>query len=82
MSKILKPECTEKTKHKRIVLEEKRSKITFINSKQIEVEKIKVDGCQITENEVLKCDFMLKVNESEYFIELKGQDFNHAIRQI
>jgi len=80
--RTFKPECTETTTDKKVVLRERKSKITFSNAQQVKIQKVKVDGCQITDNEKIKCDFLLIANETEYFIELKGQDINHAICQL
>ena len=46
--------------------------------------KIKIDGCEIIDNNVLKCDFMIIKNDEaiEIYIELKGSDIQHAIKQI
>ena len=46
--------------------------------------KIKIDGCEIIDNNVLKCDFMIMKNDEaiEIYIELKGSDIQHAIKQI
>jgi len=74
--------CVEVVKHSRIVLEEESSKITFLNPKQIEVRKIRIDGCVIKEG--IKCDYMIITihNGYEYYIELKGSDVDHALKQI
>ncbi|PXV61890.1 hypothetical protein CLV62_12445 [Dysgonomonas alginatilytica] len=80
----LKCECSAIVTHSLIVCEEKRSKITFENKTKKEINKVQVDGCQITDQNNHKCDYLLVDNELsiEYFIELKGHDINHALRQI
>tara|TARA_R100000935_G_C2780916_1_gene141666 strand:- start:188 stop:595 length:408 start_codon:yes stop_codon:yes gene_type:complete len=72
--------CQESTKDKIIVFSEKRSKLIVKNDSQKDVLKVTVDGCEITSG--IRCDYLMIVNEKEYFIELKGQDVNHAIEQI
>ncbi len=76
----MKKECTHSTKDKKIVFQENNSKLTFLNKNQIQTTKVKVDGCEITSG--LRCDYLLLAKELEYFIELKGQDINHAIKQL
>jgi len=81
----MKAHCSEHINHKRIVFQENRSKLTVLNPKQILVEKVEVDGCEITNG--IRCDFFMqkaKENERdiEYYIELKGQDLEHALEQL
>ena len=76
----MKKACTTKTKNKLIVFQENRSKLTISNKKQEEVEKINVDGREITTG--IRCDYLLLTDAFEYFIELKGQDLDHAIEQL
>jgi hypothetical protein len=76
----MKEECTETVTHKKIVFEEKRSKLTVENPEQVEVIKVKVDDCEIKNGR--RCDFLFLANELEHFVELKGQDIHHAINQI
>lgn len=67
-----------------IKCEEKRSKILFENKNKREIKKIIVDGCQITDNTIPKCDNLLidTTTDIEYFVELKGHDIPHALTQI
>lgn len=80
----IKSECSVTIKHSLIVCEEKRSKITFENKSQKEIKKVQVDGCQITDQDKSKCDYLLIDTKSsiEHFIELKGHDIIQALRQI
>ena len=77
---MIKNECKVITKNKLIIFSEKRSKLTVQNTRNSEVTKIVVDGCQITSG--IRCDHLMIVDEVEYFIELKGQDIEHALEQI
>ena len=73
--------CITHTSNPLIVLEERRSKITFHNPQRRDVTMIKVDGCAITDGP--RCDHLLKDEGStEHFIELKGTDVRHAIEQL
>lgn len=73
--------CRSKSKQKLFVFEENRSKLTLENKNLIDSETIKVDGCEIND-ESIRCDFLHIANEIEFFIELKGQDIEHALNQI
>ncbi|WP_298884260.1 hypothetical protein [uncultured Polaribacter sp.] len=76
----MKDKCTQTTNNKLIVFQENRSKLIVSNKAQIETTKVVVDGCEITSG--LRCDFMLLAQDLEYFIELKGQHIDHAIKQL
>jgi len=81
----MKANCSKHINDKRIVFQENKSKLTIINPTQISVEKVEVDGCEITNG--IRCDFFMqkpkeKKRDIEYYIELKGQDLKHAIAQI
>ena len=79
------PKCEEYTCDKKIVLREKKSKskITFLNPNQDEILTIKVEGCVISDNETLRCDYaLMPSDEVEIYVELKGSDIVHAVEQI
>lgn len=73
--------CKSTKRDPRIVLQEKRSKITFINASREDVVVVTVDGCAITNS--IRCDYLVidKLSK-EYYIELKGSDVKHAVSQI
>ncbi|WP_291067794.1 MULTISPECIES: hypothetical protein [unclassified Empedobacter] len=73
--------CRSKSKQKLFVFEENRSKLTLENKNLVDSETVKVDGCEI-DDESIRCDFLHIANEIEFFIELKGQDIEHALNQI
>jgi hypothetical protein len=76
--------CTTVTSIKRVVVKEKRSSFELINTSRISVEKIKVDGCLISDNSE-RCDWLFVIKSCEefaYFIELKGCDLKKAISQL
>ncbi len=74
-------ECEETLRNPRIPLKEKKRKITFINNSKSAIRKIRIDNCVITEG--LRCDWLV-IDESmiEYFVELKGSDVKHAVKQL
>ena len=76
----MKKKCTVTNSNKLIVFEEKRSKLTIENEDEVVGSKVIIDGCEITNG--LRCDFMYLIKGMELFIELKGQDLNHAIEQL
>ncbi|OLT62415.1 hypothetical protein [Moorena bouillonii] len=77
------PGCEEYKDDKKIVLKEKKSKLTFENHNKDKILVIKVDGCAIRDNETLRCDYALVCsNGLEIYVELKGRDIPHAVKQI
>lgn len=80
------PGCEKEKTDKQIVLQETKSKITFLNPNSIKVRKIRVDGCVIQDNESLRCDYLLILSldnqEIEIYVELKGSDVKHAVEQL
>ena len=75
-----KKECVERSTNKKIVCEEHKRKIVFINNNKRVVEKIQVDGCQITDG--IRCDCLVNFGKIQNFIELKGKNIKHAIEQL
>jgi DNA-binding protein YbaB len=64
-----------------INLSENRSNITFINKNKEDIRKVTVDGCAITQG--IRCDWLLiRPDDKEFFVELKGSDLKHAYEQI
>ncbi|TWV96212.1 hypothetical protein [Chitinophaga pinensis] len=72
--------CRLTSKNKIFTFEEQRSKLILKNRDEVESVKIHVDGCEI--NEGLRCDYLHLAKEIEFYIELKGQDLHHAIKQL
>lgn len=73
--------CRITNNNKIYVFSEKQSKLTLENSHEQLSTKIEVDGCEINDSGI-RCDFMLIPPNQEFYIELKGQDIEHAIKQI
>ena len=65
------------------VTENKRTFIVNNNSQYI-VNKVQVDGCYKTSG--LKCDNLFEIIngqiENIFYVELKGSDISHAVRQL
>jgi hypothetical protein len=77
------PECEQYRSDTKIVLQENKSKIAFLNPNQDKVLTVKVDGCVISDNETLRCDYaLIPSNTIEIYVELKGSDIPHAVKQI
>ena len=73
--------CEKVINHRLIVFKENRSKLVIENTKRKNVRRIEVDGCVLKEG--LRCDYlMITENNTEYFIELKGGDVQHALSQL
>jgi hypothetical protein len=62
----------------------KTFEIKRISDKSEQFLRIQVDGCFIPDSKTAKCDFaFIRCKTGEvYFVELKGQDVNHAVDQI
>lgn len=73
--------CRKISNQKFFIYEENRSKLTLENTDKIESTSIIVDGCEI-KGTAIRCDFMHIAKEIEFYIELKGQDIQHAVDQI
>ncbi len=73
--------CEEISYKKIFIFSENRSKLTLENKDEVESRKIHVDGCKI-DDENIRCDYLHIAKGIEMFIELKGQDIKHAMKQI
>lgn len=73
--------CRRTSNQKIFVYEEKKSKLTLENKDQVDSVSIIVDGCEINDS-TIRCDFFHIAKETEFYIELKGQDIEHAVKQI
>ncbi|MEB3231407.1 MAG: hypothetical protein VKJ64_10385 [Leptolyngbyaceae bacterium] len=81
--KSVPPKCEKIRKDRKIVLEENKSKITFLNPNGVKILVIQVDGCVIDDNQTARCDYALvPKKELEIYVELKGRDINHAVQQL
>jgi hypothetical protein len=75
--------CIQSVNHSQIKCEEKQSKFVLLNPQRKPVEYITVDGCIYPRgHHDLCCDFALNFDDKTIFVELKGSDIAHAIKQI
>lgn len=80
--------CERHTRSPRIVLEERRSKICFLNPLRNAVRCVKIDDCVLTEGP--RCDHLILGGDAvilgdgpvEQYVELKGADVRRALIQI
>ncbi len=73
--------CETVLRDTKIPVEENGKKLTFVNPAQLAVRKIKVDDCAIRTG--LRCDWLIiEPNSVEHYVELKGGDVEHAVKQI
>lgn len=73
--------CRNTSRNKIFTFSEQRSSLTLVNKDEVKSIRIHVDGCEINDSGI-RCDYLLIAKEIEMYIELKGQDISHAIRQI
>ena len=80
---LFNPSCCETINHSKIKLEENNIKVIFDNISNEDFIKIKIDGCEITDNNIKKADYLLQKQQvGQIIIELKGQDISRAVAQI
>lgn len=74
----------ESTNQAKIVFEENKSKYVAINKNRKYVYKLKIDKGMINDNKIIKCDYGLYIDNEHILIliELKGEDINHAFKQV
>jgi hypothetical protein len=65
-----------------IVLKENKSEYRAENATKKKVQVCKIDGCLLDTDELQKCDYLLLVEKSARFIELKGVRIDDAIEQL
>lgn len=73
--------CSNTVNYKLIKIEEVKSCCYFRNESQNKIDVIRVDGCAIKTG--IRCDFaLISTQYPENYIELKGGDVDHAIKQL
>ena len=74
--------CGISTKNKIISAEERKKKFTLKNPNQINIIKVQVDGCLITNGQ--RCDYLFDIMATKtiYYVELKGKDVEKAAKQL
>jgi hypothetical protein len=73
--------CSVTSKNKVFTFKEQRSELTLKNIDEVESTKVHVDGCEINDTG-LRCDYLHLAKDVEFYIELKGQDLEHAMKQL
>jgi hypothetical protein len=73
--------CTERKRVSRIVVEENKSKATFLNKDRSWFQVTKVDGC-LCKNQGAADWVVKKERVGAVVVELKGKDVPHAVRQV
>jgi len=77
--------CSEVSTHSLIVVAENKRKFTLRNSAKLPVRKVLVDGCLITDNTRLRCDYLFEIGKKCHcavYLELKGSDIGQAFDQL
>lgn len=75
--------CIQSVNHSQIKCEEKQSKFILLNPVRKNIDYIVVDGCLYPRgHHDLCCDYALNFDDKTLFVELKGSDIAHAIKQI
>ena len=75
--------CIQSVSDSNIKCEEKQSKFILKNPERKPVDYITVDGCIYPRgHHELCCDFALNFEDKTVFVELKGSDITHAIKQV
>jgi hypothetical protein len=73
--------CVDRIAHSRVTVSEKGKTVTFKNPHNLTFEKVRVDGCLVTEG--ARADWIVtKVGVASAVVELKGRDVAHAIDQL
>ncbi len=80
--RIREHDSTECGRHNVFVVNDKESEYRLKNPANKEICRTEIDNCYI--NQGKRCDCLLVACEAQnaYFVELKGSDFRHAIKQI
>ncbi len=76
--------CNELSNNKIITVNQNRRKFTIQNKSALKINKVEVDGCYIKDG--LKCDYLFEIINKDiilvFYVELKGKDIEHAIKQL
>jgi len=76
-------DCIEFNDRRRVFTASEEGKTyTLNNLRNLEIAKVKVDGCMFNEN-VKKCDWLFLIAEDKViFVELKGSDIRQGVKQL
>ncbi len=78
--------CNNTNANKIIPVTENKSTFRIINRSLLTVNKVAVDGCY-QEGSSKKCDYLFEIIhdsnvDTVYYVELKGRDVEHGIKQL
>lgn len=76
--------CSETLRNKIVTASENNRKLIINNLSEKKIDKIKVDGCLITDHRV-RCDYMFEIDRpliKVIYLELKGCDIKKAYDQL
>lgn len=73
-------QCSTKNSNKIVVIGENKRYARITNESQIEVEVVKVDGCELVNSTA--CDYAIFHEKRGALIEFKGTDVEHGIEQL
>lgn len=76
----MKKECCDTNNNRTVVFQESKSKLIIENIDGVEATKVVIDGCEIKTG--IRCDYLYLIKNLEIYIELKGQDIHHAVKQV
>lgn len=82
---LIRDECIEFNEVRKIcVAFEKGKKYQLNNNSDHQIKKVKVDKCVLKEAVTKKCDYLMSIDSIKrvIFIELKGGDLSHAVKQL
>lgn len=89
MTKVPIPvECRTTVTDSEVVCREKGRKMRFLNPARTQIDRVSIDECRGLRESLLDpkcklCDFLvLSAEQDEHFVELKGKNVEHAIKQL
>ncbi|UCZ56530.1 hypothetical protein LGV61_12490 [Desulfurispirillum indicum] len=78
-------DCVQVIAGQRIVFKENNRSFCLLNAQRVVIRKVHIDGCLIPQSDRQRaCDYGAWIDSQSkaYFIELKGKNIQHAVRQI
>ena len=72
--------CIENKNERVCCVRENKSSLYIYNNRRVPISLVTVDGCAIHEG--CRCDYLIKIDGKEHYIELKGKDIEHAFDQL
>ena len=77
--------CNKNNNNKIISTQASGREFIIKNNQSLNINKVEVDNCYITDG--LRCDYLFEIIKNKtvvkvFYLELKGSDINHAIKQL